>query len=401
MLLRLVEGLGTDWAWTGPSTLALHTRELRSIEPEPALMLKLRASFELFGALLGRGGEALMTMPGGDALGPRPVDQHLAALRALGNTVYEQDGTFHGMRTQAVGGDFAFEFRTVGGTRNALLASVLGSGHVWLTNAALEPEVLDLIAFLNGLGARIAVIDDSTVAIAGVSRLRGGEHTVIPDRIEAGTFLFAAAATRGRITAERVRPDHLAAPLDVLARAGFSVNEIGPDAVEIDATGVAGKPVTVAASEWPGFPTDLHPPLAALLATVPGNSRIADLVFRQHRFTYTRLLSRFGAAVDHLSASNEALITGSTRLHGTLARATDVRTGAALAIAAGAAAGESVITGVEHIERGYEHFDRKLRALGMDIETFGAEGDIRPGTNASQALKSRWFRRPRQAAVLL
>ena len=364
VLLEILEHLGTRWNWTGPSSLTLHTPELVSVSPPPALVLRMRASFELLGPILGREGEAELTFPGGCRLGPRPIDQHIRAMRAIGAHVTEIEGSVTAAYRQPLAGRARFQIRTVGGTRNAIMAATLNATEVVLENASTEPEVLALVDFLNQLGARIFVTGD-TITVCGVGALSGGEYNVIPDRMEAGTYLLAAAATRGRVTLHGVEPTHLAPVVDQLWRAGASVKLVAPGTLEMDARSRALSPLFVTAEPYPGFPTDLHPQMAAFLATVPGESRIVDRVFPQ-RTAYLPELARLGARLTWESDLADFRIGGGP-LSGGEAHVTDLRAGGALVIAALAAAGTSAIAGVEHLERGYQDLERKLATLGATL----------------------------------
>lgn len=372
VMLAILAHLGTRWRWDDPDTLRLHTPELVSIAPPPALVLKMRASFELLGALLGRAGEAELVMPGGDALGPRPVDQHLKALRAMGASVVERGGTFLATHRNPLRGQVRFDVQTVGGTRNALLAAAAAGEEVVLENASTEPEVLALVDLLRSMGAHIDRLGDATFRLTARRRevrgdrprLRGACARVIADRIEAGTFMLAAAATRGRVVLDGVVPGHLWAPIGKLAQAGVVIRPLGPGRLEIDARRGPLRPLEVVAREYPGFPTDLQPPLTAFLATVPGESRVRDTVFGEYRFAYLGPLRRFGAELDH--AADRVGVRGGP-LGAAHAHAPDVRAGAAILIAALAAPGDSVVTGLDHIERGYFDLPRRLRAVGATL----------------------------------
>jgi UDP-N-acetylglucosamine 1-carboxyvinyltransferase len=361
VILEIVASLGTRYEWSGAHTLNLHTPELTSIEAPYSLGSKMRASFEVLGALLARAGEALVSMPGGCVIGPRPVDQHVKALRMMGATLTEDGGDFHAIRERPLSGRVVFDIQTVGGTRNAILAATLGSGRVTLENVALEPEVIDLANFLNSLGAKISGAGTTVIEIEGVSRLHGGEYTIIPDRMEAGTYLLAGAASRGTVTIRRANPSHMRAVTAKLVEAGVRVLE-SDDVIQIDARGVVGNPITLQAVEYPGFPTDLQPQMAAFLCTVPGTSKISDRIYPD-RLGYAAELARLGAnAVVH----DHTLVVEGSLLHGAPVRALDIRAGAALIVAAAAAQGETTISGMEFVNRGYEHVAERLRQLGAD-----------------------------------
>ncbi|WP_027461386.1 UDP-N-acetylglucosamine 1-carboxyvinyltransferase [Deinococcus murrayi] len=359
-ILELMAHLGTEHAWTGPNSLSLHTPEILSTHAPYALVAKMRASFIVLGAILARAGEATVSMPGGCAWGPRPVDQHVKALRALGAHLTEEGGDFMATRSGSLSGTFVFEMLTVGGTHNALLASVLGDGVVTLENASIDTDVVDLVHFLNSLGAQIEGAGTNTLTIRGVPALRGGEYTVIPDRIEAGTFMIAAAATRSRLTLTNVRPDHLRAVTAKLSEMGVDILESG-DRLIVDARNRELRPVNVTTQSYPGFPTDVQPQMSALLATVPGTSVVQDPVYPD-RLTHVAELQRMGA---NITVSGYTQVIQGGPLHAAPVKAADLRAGAALFIAAMTTEGETVIDGVQYLHRGYERLAERLRGIGV------------------------------------
>ncbi|MBB5232685.1 UDP-N-acetylglucosamine 1-carboxyvinyltransferase [Deinococcus budaensis] len=360
-ILDLAQHIGTRHAWVGPNSLTLHTPEILNTDAPYALVSKMRASFIILGAILARAGQATVSMPGGCAWGPRPVDQHVKALRALGAEISEDGGNFGAVRHGHLSGTFVFEMLTVGGTHNAVLASVLGGGVVTLENASIDTDVVDLVNFLNTLGARIEGAGTNTLTIHGVAALRGGEYTVIPDRIEAGTFMIAAAATRSRLTLTNVRPDHLRAITAKLTEMGVDILEAG-DRLIVDARDRELKPVNVTTQSFPGFPTDVQPQMSALLATVPGTSVIQDPVYPD-RLTHVAELQRMGA---NITVSGYTQVIQGGKLHAAPVKAADLRAGAALFIAAMTTEGETVIDGVQYLNRGYERLAERLRSIGAN-----------------------------------
>ncbi len=360
--LELLEHLGVDVRWEG-RTLHLHAREVRRSSAPYALVSRMRASFVAMGALLARTGEARISMPGGCAFGPRPVDRHLAAFRALGIEVDESGGAFAARRTRPIAGTVAFEAPTVGGTQNVLLASALGEGEVTIENAALEPEVADLAALLNAMGARVEGAGTPIIQVRGVPRLHGTTFRPIPDRIEAGTFMLAVAATRGDVVLRDLRPTHVQAVLDALAQTGVRIVIESPESVRIDATGDLNA-TDVTATEYPGVPTDLQAPFGAYLATLPGVSVVRDRVYPD-RFTHVAELQRMGASLE--LTDRTLVIRGGQPLQGAAVHAADIRAGGALAVAALAARGRSIVSGVEFIDRGYERLASRLRSLGAAV----------------------------------
>ncbi len=358
-ILELLNHIGTRHAWNGPNTLTLHTPKILNTDAPYALVSKMRASFIVLGAILARMGEATVSMPGGCAWGPRPVDQHVKALRAVGAEVTEDDGHFGAKRSGSLNGSYTFELLTVGGTHNAILASVLGDGVVTLENASIDTDVVDLIEFLNSLGADIQGAGSNTLVIRGVPALRGGEYTVIPDRIEAGTFMILAAAARSRLKLTNVRLDHLTAVTAKLREMGVEIQEEGTSMV-VDARNRELIPVNVTTQSYPGFPTDVQPQMSALLATVPGTSVVQDPVYPD-RLTHVAELHRMGAKI---TVSGYTQVIQGAPLQAAQVKAADLRAGAALFIAGLTTEGETVIDGVQYLNRGYERLAERLRQIG-------------------------------------
>ncbi len=356
-MLELLAHLGTRYLWEG-RTLHLHTPEIRTSHAPYELVGQMRASFIVWGALLARVGEARISLPGGCAFGARPVDQHIKALKALGAEVVEEEGgQFYARRTRPLSGRVVFDLPTVGGTEQAMLAVALG-GEATLVQAAMEPEIEDLGHFLEMLGVEVRGLGGAVLHVRGAKRLGGGTYRIIPDRIEAGTYLLAAAATRGSLTLTGVRPDHLDALLDKLQGSGHRL-EVGADWVRFTATSNP-LPLQVEAREYPGFPTDLQPIVTAYLATVPGQSTVTDRVYPD-RFTHVGELARMGA---ELYLKDRTLLIHGKRLHGAQVKALDIRAGGGLVVAALSAEGVSEIEGVYFLERGYEDLVERLQALG-------------------------------------
>lgn len=343
--------------------LHLHARELSSFSAPFALVNKMRASFVAMGALLGRCGRARLSMPGGCAFGPRPVDRHIRAFQSLGVEISEENGDFYAQAHRPLGGRVQFEAPTVGGTQNVILASAVGSTEVVIENAALEPEINDLAEMLNAMGARISGAGTPVITIHGVERLRGITFRPLPDRIEAGTFMLAAAATRGTVTLKRVVREHLVAVIEKLEETGVRVLDAGPGALTVDASGEL-VPADLVSAEYPKFPTDLQAPFSAYLATLPGVSVVRDRVYPD-RFTHVDELRRAGA---DLELVERTLIIRGGQLAAARMHAADIRAGGAVVIAALAASGTSVITGLEFIDRGYENLAARLQDLGAVID---------------------------------
>ncbi|MFL5776354.1 MAG: UDP-N-acetylglucosamine 1-carboxyvinyltransferase, partial [Chloroflexota bacterium] len=335
---------------------------------------KMRASFMLLGPLLSRFGRVIISNPGGDRIGRRPVDLHVEAMRMLGATIEYRNGYYFATAPGRLrGSEVRFPFVTVMGTENAILAATLAEGHTVIRPAALEPEVDDLIVFLQKMGAEVERTYPDTIEIEGRKRLRGAEHAVISDRIEAGTFVVAGAVTGGRITLTDAPCDHLGAFLEVMTRAGVSV-VCGKDTIDVDGTALnrAGfRAVDVETAAYPGLATDLQPPTSVLLTQAVGESHVHEAIF-EDRLEWLSELNRMGARTDVLDTGH-ARIWGPSRLHGEEVEIGDLRAGASLILAALAADGTTTIHGAHHVHRGYENIERKFLDLGARIERL-AEG---------------------------
>ncbi|MEZ5276722.1 MAG: UDP-N-acetylglucosamine 1-carboxyvinyltransferase [Opitutaceae bacterium] len=332
------------------------------------LVRKMRASVCLMGPLLGRLRQAIVSLPGGCVIGPRPIDLHLKGFSGLGCAVSIDNGYVHLDGSEMKGADVFLGGRhgsTALGTANLVMAAVLTPGITRLDSAACEPEIVDLCHMLAAMGARIEGIGSHALIIEGVSELHGTDHSVIPDRIEAGTFLLAGAITGGDVTVRQARPDHLAALLDKLREAGATLEILPGPSVRIVAGKTPLRPVDVITLPHPGFPTDLQAQICALMSITPGLSIVTEKVF-PNRYMHVPELQRMGADIAIEGAS--AIIKGHARLSGAPVMASDLRASAALVLAAMAAEGETWIQRVYHIDRGYERIDRKLTALGATIQ---------------------------------
>jgi UDP-N-acetylglucosamine 1-carboxyvinyltransferase len=336
--------------------------ELTPVAPYE-LVERMRASIVVLGPLLARFGHARVALPGGDDFGPRPIDMHLGALEQLGASFEFEHGYIEARADQLTGARILLEFPSVGATENALMAAVLAKGETVIDNAAREPEIADLAAFLNRMGAQVLGAGTSTIQIEGVESLASVEHEVIPDRIEVATFLAALGVAGGELTLAGARPDHMAMLITKLGDMGMRISPcseglwaMAPE--RLRATDVATLP-------YPGLATDYKPLLVALLATADGVGIVTENLF-SGRFRYIDELIRMGA--DIRTESHHAVVRGKARLSGAPVRAPDIRAGAALVVAALRADGETVISGAEHIERGYENLVAKLSAVGADLD---------------------------------
>ncbi len=344
--------------------LHIDTRRVNHLEAPYELVKTMRASFYVLGPLVARFGRCRVSLPGGCAWGPRPVDLHLKGLEALGATITVTHGYVEAScKTRLKGGVFHFPVSSVGATVNVLMAATLAEGISVLHNAAIEPEIDALVDYLAGMGAKIQGRGTRTLTIEGVSELKPGKGETIPDRIEAGSFLAGAAITRGKVKVTRVNPEHIGAVLDFFRDIGCEVTS-GNDWAEVDARGRELRPASVTALPFPGFPTDLQAPAMAVLATIPGISIIQDTVYHD-RFTHIAELERLGAEI-HLKGDT-AHIQGGKPLSGAEVMASDLRASLALVIAGFVAEGETIIDRIYHLDRGYENFEQKMAGLGANV----------------------------------
>jgi UDP-N-acetylglucosamine 1-carboxyvinyltransferase len=336
---------------------------------------KMRASFMLLGPLLSRFGRVIISNPGGDRIGRRPVNLHVEAMQAMGAQIEYRNGYYFATAPGRLRGtEIRFPFVSVMGTENAMLAAALAEGHTTIRPAAQEPEVDDLIAFLQKMGAEIERTYPDTIEIEGRRRLRGAEHRVVPDRIEAGTFIAGAAVTGGRVTLHDAPCAHLGAFIETMGRVGVDIT-CGTDTIDVDgsALGATGyHAVDVETAPYPGLPTDLQPPTGVVLTQATGTSRVHETIF-EDRLEWLTEVRRMGADIE-LMDEHHAAITGPSRLHGADVEIGDLRAGASLILAALAAEGTTTIHGAHHVHRGYENIEGKFLELGARIERL-AEGN--------------------------
>ncbi len=345
-----------------PGEVTIEAREIHAADAPYELVKTMRASVLVLGPLLTRSGHVRVSLPGGCAIGVRPIDLHLSAFRKFGAEVSLEHGYVEARAARLTGAKIAFETVTVTGTENAMLAATLARGETVLENAAREPEVVDLARLLRAMGARITGEGTATIAIEGVEALHAAEHSIVPDRIEAGTYAVAGAITRGDVTVRRCRPEHLGALVENLAAAGARV-ETGGDSLRVRAEGkLSARDISTA--PHPGFPTDLQAQWMALATTMEGTSTITETIF-ENRFQHVAELARMGARI-HVEGRS-ARVEGPARLTGANLMASDLRASAALVIAALAAEGQSVVHRVYHLDRGFEAMEEKMAALGGNV----------------------------------
>ena len=361
--LQILSELGASIRMVSRSTYEIDTSHLDSTEVSNELSRQMRASYYFLGALLGRFGSGQVAMPGGCNLGPRPIDQHLKAFTAFGAEDSVEYGQIHVRSEHLVGGHVFFDTVSVGATMNAMLAAVLAEGTTILENVAREPHIVDLANFLNMMGADVHGAGTDVIKIHGVKEMHGCNYSIIPDQIEAGSYMVAAAATGGDVLVKNVTPKHLEPITAKLRRAGIEVEEFD-DAVRVRRTGDI-LPLKINTMPHPGFPTDMQPLMGVLLSVAKGTSTVTESVW-DNRFRYVDELRKMGANVQ--VDGQVAVFEGVEKLSPAPLRASDLRAGAAMVVAALMADGTSEIEEIGHIERGYENIVEKLRGLGADIK---------------------------------
>ncbi len=366
MLEQILLKIGATVESTEDGSMRIDPRGINNYHVTFDMVTKMRASYYLLGALLGRYGHAEVALPGGCSIGQRPIDQHIKGLRALGAEVSIERGIVKAKAKELVGADIYLDVVSVGATINIMLAAVAARGQTIISNAAKEPHVVDTANFLNMMGAQVKGAGTDLIRVNGGMKLHGCTYAIIPDQIEAGTYMIAAAATRGDVVLNNIIPTHLEAISAKLMESGVHVYE-GDDGREFYMrVSCDGRPraVNIKTLPYPGFPTDLQQPMMALLTKAEGNSFIVENIF-ESRYNHVSELQRMGAAI--LINGRTAMVEGVPSLSGAPLYASDLRAGAALIVAALSAEGRSEIHNIEYIDRGYEFLEQKLRALGADI----------------------------------
>ncbi|WP_020683115.1 UDP-N-acetylglucosamine 1-carboxyvinyltransferase [Marinobacterium rhizophilum] len=363
-MLELLRRMGVEVVADENLNVQIDARTIREYHAPYDLVKTMRASILVLGPLLAHFGEAQVSLPGGCAIGSRPVDQHIRGLQAMGAEVLVEEGYIHARSNGRLkGARVFFDMVTVTGTENILMAAVLADGETVLENAAREPEVVDLANCLIAMGAKISGHGTDTIRVQGVESLAGGHYSVLPDRIETGTFLVAAAATGGRVRCTNTRPDILDAVLQKLTEAGAEITT-GDDWIELDMKGRRPKAVSITTAPYPAFPTDMQAQFAAMNVVSQGVSQIRETVF-ENRFMHMQEMMRMGAQIT--IDGHHATIEGVEKLQAAPVMATDLRASASLVIAALTATGDTLIDRIYHIDRGYEHIEEKMRLLGAHI----------------------------------
>ena len=371
VLLDAIAGIGAMVQRTDRHTVKINAKAIHDFNIEYDYIKKIRASYYLLGAMLGKYKHAEVALPGGCNIGSRPIDQHLKGFRALGADVEIEYGKILAEADRLVGKHIYFDVVSVGATINVMMAATMAEGLTIMENVAKEPHVVDVANFLNSMGANIRGAGTDVIKIRGVQKLHGTDYSVIPDQIEAGTFMFAAAATKGDVTVLNVIPKHLEATIAKLLEIGCEVEEFD-DAVRV----IANKPLhhtQVTTLPYPGFPTDMQPQMGVVLALSEGTSTITESIF-ENRFKYVDELEKMGANIK--VEGNIAIINGVERYTGARVSAPDLRAGAALVIAGLAADGITIVDDIYYIERGYEAFDEKFRGIGGMMQKVSSEKEI-------------------------
>ena len=380
MLLKILQGLGARVEYLSPSAVEIDCTQVRFTEPPYDLMRKIRASYYFIGSMLGRFGSAKTTMPGGCNFGVRPIDQHIKGFTTMGAEVSVEGGFIHtaAKNGRLVGAPVYLDVVSVGATMNIMMAAALAEGTTTIENAAKEPHIVDLANFLNSMGADIKGAGTDSIKIRGVKRLTGGSYGIIPDQIEAGTYMAAVAATGGQLLLKNVIPKHMECISAKLMEMGVSVTE-DDDSLLVRRSGPLTK-TNVKTLPYPGFPTDMQPQITAVLALAEGTSLVTEGVYGANRFKYVDELKRLGA---HIQVDGKvAVVEGVKQLVGAPIQACDLRAGAALVIAGLAAQGTTELSHINYIERGYEDLVGKLRAVGADISLVDVPDEADTETHA-------------------
>ena len=363
VLLKAMQQIGAQVDRLDRHTVKINGSRIGDYSVDYEYIKKIRASYYLLGALLGKYKKAEVPLPGGCNIGSRPIDQHLKGFRAMGADVKIEYGSIMAEAEHLRGSHIYLDVVSVGATINIMMAASMAEGNTVLENAAKEPHVVDVANFLNSMGANIKGAGTDVIRIKGVEKLHSTEYSIIPDQIEAGTFMFAAAATRGDVTVKNVIPKHLEATTSKLLEIGCEIEELDDAVRVVCSKGL--RSTNVKTLPYPGFPTDMQPQITATLALAKGSSIVTESIF-ENRFKYVDELARMGANIK--VESNTAIIEGVERYTGAQVSSPDLRAGAALVIAGLAADGITIVDDIHFIERGYERFDEKLRSLGAEIE---------------------------------
>ncbi len=365
-MIEILGSLGVEVVVDEKMNIEIHANTIQRFRAPYELVKTMRASFLVLGPMLAHYGEAEVSLPGGCAIGPRPVDQHLKGLAALGARIEMEDGYVKAsVDGRLKGGRFIFDFSTVGGTEHIMMAATLAEGETLLENCAREPEIIDLANCLNAMGADVTGAGTDTIRIRGVESMGGCHHRVIADRVETATYLIAAAATGGRVKMRDTVPEHLDVVLSKLTEAGAEI-ECGEDWIELDMKGRRPKAVSLVTAPYPAFPTDLQAQILAMNAISEGTATVRETIF-ENRFMHVHEMNRMGARIRLEGNNTIAIVEGVPRLKAAPVMANDLRASVSLVIAGLVAEGVTVVDRIYHIDRGYEQVEEKLQNLGADI----------------------------------
>ena len=371
-MIELLGSLGVEVVIDEKMSIEIHANSIQRFTAPYELVKTMRASFNVLGPLLAHYGQAEVSLPGGCAIGPRPVDQHLRGLEALGAKIEMTDGYVKASTKKRLqGARIMFDCRTVGGTEHIMMTATLAEGTTLLENCAQEPEVVDLANFLNKMGADIQGAGTDTITIKGVKSLKGCSHRVIADRVESGTYLIAAAATRGKVKIKEANPEHLEAVTDKLREAGAKIT-LTDDAIELDMEGRRPTAVSLVTAPYPAFPTDLQAQFMAMNCVAEGTGVIKETIF-ENRFMHVHEMNRMGANIQLEANNTIAVVKGVESIFGAPVMANDLRASVSLVIAGLVAQGDTVVERIYHIDRGYEQVEEKLQNLGADIRRVAPE----------------------------
>ena len=375
-MIELLGSLGVEVVIDEKMNVEIHANTIKRFRAPYELVRTMRASFNVLGPMLAHYGQAEVSLPGGCAIGPRPVDQHLLGLKALGANIVMKEGYVHAsVDGRLKGAHIIFDICTVGGTEHIMMTATLAEGQTILENCAREPEIVDLANCLNSMGADVQGAGTDTIKINGVESLSGCHHRVIADRVETGTYLIAAAATGGKVKIRDTNPEHLEVLISKLREAG-AVISIGDDWIELNMDGRRPQAVSLVTAPYPAFPTDLQAQIIALNSVAKGTSTIKETIF-ENRFMHVHEMNRMGAKIRLEGNNTTAIVEGVEKLAGAPVMANDLRASVSLVIAGLVAEGETIVDRIYHIDRGYEQVEEKLKNLGADIKRFAASPDAR------------------------
>lgn len=366
-MIELLGSLGVEVVIDEKMNVEIHANTIKRFTAPYDLVKTMRASFNVLGPMLAHYGQAEVSLPGGCAIGPRPVDQHLQGLKALGANIEMEEGYVKAsVKGRLHGAHIIFDMRTVGGTEHIMMTATLAEGQTILENCAREPEIVDLANCLNAMGADVQGAGTDTITINGVESLGGCHHRVIADRVETGTYLIAAAATGGRVKVRNANPEHLEVLIEKLREAGAEIT-MGEDWIELDMKGKRPRAVSLVTAPYPAFPTDLQAQIIALNTIAEGTATVKETIF-ENRFMHVHEMNRMGAKIRLEGNNTVAIVEGVDHLTGAPVMANDLRASVSLVIAGLVAEGDTIVDRIYHIDRGYEQVEEKLQNLGADIK---------------------------------